>query len=182
MFKNKLFAAGILSFGALALSVPAIASMGIGTRSYSGRYACHEDDGAGPQQSDNIAEGGVTFSYVVYPNGMGGYNAGELVGNAAALWSNPCVFTLETSGGTPSSYWVDPAGVAHETLVWEDDTMDPMDECSGYTFEDTVESSLSLPSPYSPANRTLTTSNIQFTLDSTTVNFAGTGECASSAN
>jgi hypothetical protein len=178
MFKNKFFATAMLSFGALALSAPAMASMSIGVRNYNGRYACHEDDGAGPQQSDNIAEGGVTGAYVVEPNGMGAYNGGELVANAAALWTNPCTFTLETSGETPSSYTVDSSGVVHETLVWTDETWD---ECSGSTFTDSVEASLSLPSPYSPASRTMTTSNIQFTYDEVTINSAGTGECASSA-
>jgi len=180
MFKNKLVAAGILSLSALALSVPAMATMGIGNRNYSGRYACRLDDGAGAQNSSEITEGGVTGTYVVYPNGMGGYNSGELLANATALWGdNPCTFILETYGETPSSYWVDSSGVAYETLNWEDVSMDA---CYGYSFTLTSEAALSLPNPLAPANQTKTTSNVYITIDETPLSFAGTGDCASSAN
>jgi hypothetical protein len=105
MFKNKLIAAGILSVSALALSVPAMAGgLCITDSNYRGRYACHEQDGAGTISSTNDV-GGVTGSYVLYPNGWGGYWSGEIVVNASALWgNNPCVFDLETSGDYVSSY------------------------------------------------------------------------------
>lgn len=181
MFKNKLIAAGILSASALALSVPAMAGYGIGVRNYSGRYACHESDGPG----SNLAspQGGVTGTYVVRPDGMGEYSGGEMVINASALWgNNPCEFTLETSGEYPSAYWVDYNGVVYETLSWEDDTMDPPDACSGDYFTQSIEASLSLPNSFAPANQTKTTSNIVITIDETTLSFAGTGDCVSSAN
>lgn len=179
MFKNKLVAAGILSIGALALSAPAMAYMGFGNRNYSGRYACHEDDGAGTQSPTNDV-GGVTGTYVVQPNGMGSYNGGELVFNASALWGNdPCTFTLETSGEAESTYWIDSTGVVYETLNWIDETMDA---CEGDTFTQNIEASLSLPNPFGAANQTKTTSNINITVDATPFSFAGTGECVSSAN
>lgn len=182
MFRNKLIAAGILSVGALALSMPAMASyMGFSNRNYSGRMACHEDDGAGSNLASE--QGGVTGTYVVQPNGMGAYNSGELVFNASALWGdNPCTFTLETSGVDESTYWVDSGGVVHETLNWADNTMSPADACSGDTFTQNIEASLSLPSPNGSANQTKTTSNINITYDSMAISFAGTGECVSSAN
>ncbi|HUN60172.1 MAG TPA: hypothetical protein VMU41_18835 [Candidatus Binataceae bacterium] len=176
MFKNKLIAAGILSVSALALSVPAKAGMmGPSVKSYSGRYACRVDDGTGTvSETDEV--GGVTGTYVVMPNGMGGYNGGELNGNGSLLWGdNPCTFTLETSGMYPSTYWVDWAGVAYETLYWTDDSMD---DCSGSYFTMTLETALSLPNPYAAANSAKTTSNVVYGPFS----FAGTGDCTSSAN
>jgi hypothetical protein len=178
MFTNKLIAAGVLSLSALAFSVPAMAYMGFGNRNYSGRYACHEDDGA----NSNLAnpQGGVTGTYVVQPNGMGAYYGGELVFNASALWGDdPCTFTLETSGMDESTYWIDSSGVVHETLNWTDDTMDA---CAGDDFTQNIEASLSLPNQLAPANQTKTTSNINITIDATPISFAGTGECVSSAN
>jgi hypothetical protein len=177
MFKNKLITAGVLSISALAFSLPAMATMGFGNRNYNGRYACHEDDGAGTASPTNDV-GGVTGTYTVQPNGCGAYNGGELVFNASYLWDNPCTFALETSGDDVSSYTVDAGGVVHETLYWLDDNWDA---CYGIAFTQSIEASLSLPSPYQAANHTLTTSNINFVLDSTAFNFAGTGECISSA-
>jgi hypothetical protein len=179
MFRNKLIAVGILSASALALSIPANAMMGIGDHNYDGRYACHEQDGAGTISETNDV-GGVTGTYVVYPNGMGGYWSGEAVINASALWgNNPCVFDLETSGDYTSSYWVDSSGVVYETLYWLDSSMDA---CNGDYFTHDIEASLALPSPMQPANHTQTTSNIVITVDSTTLSFAGSGDCISSAN
>jgi hypothetical protein len=180
MLKSKLLVAGILSVGALALSVPAMAGGwgGYSDRNYNAHMACHESDGAGTISETNDV-GGATGSYVVVPNGCGGYWDGELILNASLLdVNNPCVFTLETSGGTPSSYWVDPSGVVYETLVWDDETWDA---CSGDTFTDTVEGAMSIPNVYGVANQTKTTSNILIVVDSTPFSLAGTGECVSSA-
>ena len=174
---NKLIAAGILSASALAFGVPAMAMMGPSTHSYSGRYACSINDGTGTISMTNDI-GGVTGTYVVEPNGMGGYYGGELIGNGSLLWgNNPCTFTLETSGDYTSSYWVDWAGVAYETLYWLDETMDPMDECSGDYFTLITEAGLSLPNAWAPANQSKVTSNV--VVDD--YSFAGVGDCTSSA-
>jgi hypothetical protein len=176
MFKNKLIAAGILSISTLALSVPAMAGMmGITAHNYNGRYACRLDDGTGAISPTDYV-GGVTGTYVLSANGMGGYNSGELVGNGSALWgNNPCTFTLETSGMYPSSYWVDWDGVVNETLYWTDDSMDA---CSGSYFTMINESALSLPNAFASANATKVTSNVVYG----PLSFAGTGDCSSSAN
>lgn len=178
MFKNKLIAAGILSVSALALSVPAMAWGGPSTSNYRGRYACRMDDGTGTISETNDV-GGVTGTYVLEPNGWGGYNGGELIGNGSLLWgNNPCTFTLETSGDYISSYWIDWAGEVYETLYWLDETSYPADECSGDYFTMTTESALSLPNAFAAANTTKVTSNV--VVDD--FSFAGTGDCSSSAN
>lgn len=179
MFKSKLIAAGILSISALALSVPAMASSYFSNKNYSGRYACHEDDGAGSQTLLNLP-GGITSTYVVQPGGNGYYSAGELVLNVSALFgANPCVFTLYTS---ESSYWVDASGVVYETLVWADDTYGAdKDACSGAKFYHSVEGSLTVPTPYAPASSTLTTANTNLAW-LIGIDLTGTGACTVGAN
>jgi len=151
---------------------------GYGVHSYSGHMACHENDGAGSNAAS--PQGGVTASYVVQPNGWGGYLGGELILNASALWgNNPCVFSLETSGEGASSYTVDWSGVAYETLNWVDDNADA---CATDTFTHYIEAALSIPNSYGVANQTKTTSNIDITYDSDEYSFAGSGDCVSSAH
>jgi hypothetical protein len=174
MLKNKLIAAGILSVSALAFGVPAMAG-GPCANNYRGRYACSIDDGTGAISTTNDL-GGVTGTYVVEPNGYGGYYGGELIANGSILWgNNPCTFTLETSGEYVSAYWVDWAGVAYETLYWVDDSEDA---CAGDYFTLIAESGLSLPNAFAAANSTKVTSNV--VVDD--YSFAGTGTCNSSAN
>jgi len=174
MLKSKLIAAGILSISALAFSLPAMASSYFSNKNYSGRYACHEDDGAGSQTVVNLP-GGITSTYVVQPGGNGYYSAGELVLNVSALFgANPCVFTLYTS---ESSYWVDASGVVYETLVWADDTYGAdKDFCSGAKFYHSVEGSLTVPTPYAPASSTLTTANTNLAW-LIGIDLTGTGAC-----
>jgi hypothetical protein len=180
MLKMKLIAAGILSISALVLSVPAIATSNFSNKNYSGRYACHENDGTGAFGIDTnftsgLGEGGgVTSAYVVNPEGNGYYASGTLILNIAALGGeNPCTFTLYTS---TSSYYVDYSGIVHEYLNWTDDTTgSSADYCSGDSFYHEVEGSLALLTQV--ATETKTTANIY--LDG--IDFAGSGECVLSA-
>jgi hypothetical protein len=176
MLKSKLIAAGILSIGALAFTVPAaMASNMFSNRNYSGRYACHEEDGTGSQLNAFVV-GGVSAAYVVQPNGMGAYNGGDFVLNISALFgANPCTFTLDTA---TSWYNVDSSGVAHEYLYWTDWADDA---CSGASFDHSVEGSLVLVSPYATASQTVTTTNTDLG-DFIGIDFAGSGNCSISAN
>ena len=184
MVKNKLIAAGILSVSAFALSVPAMAtSASWADGNYSGRFACHEDDGTGSQLTTIAANntvgvgegvGGATATYVVNPAGNGYYSSGDLILNISALFGdNPCTFTLDTSD---SKYYVDSSGIVHEYLNWADDTSgSSADYCSGASFYHEVEGSLLLVTPTGPASETETTANTD--LAWLYLDFAGSGDC-----
>lgn len=173
MLKKKLIAAGILSIGALALSAPAM-SAGFGNLNYSGRYACHEDDGTGSTSVEtnftaSVGEGvgGLTTAYVVNPKGNGYYYSGDLVLNDSALFgNNPCTFSLNT--GT-SSYYVDSSGVVHEYQNWYDGNND---YCDGDSFYHEVEGSLVFVTQ-GAATETKTTANT----DLYDLDYVGSGDC-----
>jgi hypothetical protein len=172
VYNNKLIAAGILSVSLLALSVPAMA---FSNKNYSGRYACHEDDGTGYVTVTNLV-GGITATYVVEPNGAGAYNGGELVLNISALFGdNPCTFTLNSW----SSYWIDSAGVVHEDLEWSD--WNSSDICYDVSFYHYVEASLALVTPFASASSTATTANTDLAW-AVGNDVTGTGTCTASAN
>ena len=184
MVKRKLIAAGILSISALALSVPAMAtSASWADGNYSGRYACHEDDGTGSQltgidtnETIGVGEGvgGLTTAYVVNPKGNGYYASGTLILNMSVLFgNNPCTFTLDAS---TSSYYVDYSGIVHEYQNWADDTSgSSADHCSGASFYHEVEGSLQLLTATGAATETKTTANTD--LAWLYLDFAGSGDC-----
>jgi hypothetical protein len=179
MLKKKLIAAGIASIGALVLSVPAMATSSFSNKNYSGRYACHEDDGAGATSYDtNVTAGlgggvgNLTTTYVVNPEGNGYYASGSLILNFSILFGdNPCTFTLDTS---TSSYYVDYNGIVHEYQNWTDDTTgSSADYCSGASFYHEIEGSLALLTQ--AASETKTTANTDLAWIG--LDFAGSGDC-----
>jgi hypothetical protein len=176
MLKSKLIA-GILGIGALALSIPAMATPSAYSNSlFKGRYSCSDNLGAGSNIQVSTF-GGLTAAYTVTPTGWGLYSTGEFVLNASPLtYENPCVFTLVTWGSYPSSYWIDSSGIIYQDLEWEDSNYDA---CWGYSFTQNVESSLSVLTPLGAATQTQNTSNI--VAEWLLADFVGTGSCNISA-
>jgi hypothetical protein len=102
---KKLQAASLLIVGVTLLATAGQAgAFAFNKSNYSGRIAC---------------DGGLfsTASWVVVPDGKGGYHAGVQCANVEAPSAGPCqyIFSLDTA---KSNYSVDSFGIVHEELDW----------------------------------------------------------------